>query len=305
MQKGREGSRDGLIPVRDADSGLHAWICIDSTARGPAFGGIRRRDYPSGEEAVADARRLAEGMSLKCAAVDLPAGGAKTVVQAGAVRDRAAAYRALGRRIEAFEGQYVCGPDVGTTDEDLDQLRAVTRWVNPRGNDAGAATARGVLAGLRGTLQALDGDPSFDGRVFVVQGLGTVGRAVADRLLEDGGKVFGADLDEAAVRASGVQPVGPARALATPCDVFVPCALGGVLTDGSAAGLPARAVCGSANNQVASPSAASVLHGRGLLYAPDFMVNAGAVTRGSTRSGTGRRTPCGPRRPGTSTASRG
>lgn len=266
--------------VQDAPSGLRAVVAVHSTQRGPAFGGIRRRAYPDEAAALDDVRRLAEGMTLKLALAGLPAGGAKTVIL-DAPGDPLPRYAALGRVVDGMGGRYVCGPDVGTGVTDLDAVRAATRWVNPRGNDANAATAAGVLAGIRGTLAALG--LNVDAARFVVQGLGGVGGTVAAMLHAGGGHVTATDIDPAAVgraRAAGMETVLPEDALRTPCDVFVPCALGGILTPATAEALPARAVCGSANNQLADASAGRVLHDRGILYAPDFAVNIGAVAEG-------------------------
>lgn len=272
-----------LHAIQDEASGLRVILAVHSTARGPAFGGIRRLAYPSEADALDDALRLAQGMSLKCALAGLPAGGAKTVILDHPDLDRAAAYARLGRFIEELGGRYVCGPDVGTGEAEMDAVRAETRWANPKGNDAGAATAAGVLAGLRGVLSVLHGDPGAAGRTFVVQGLGSVGAALAQALGEAGGTVLAADVaddDAERARAVGAEPLDPAEALSTPCDVFVPCALGGVLTPETAGHLAAKAVCGSANNQLSDPTAGRILHERGILYAPDFAVNAGAVAEG-------------------------
>ncbi len=238
--------------------------------------------YGSEADALADAMRLAEGMSLKCAAVDLPAGGAKSVILDGPDVG-AHTYRAMGEAVEQMGGRYVCGPDVGTSDADLDQVRAVTKHVNPAGNDAGHSTALGVLAGLRATLRVTKGDASFEGHAFVVQGLGAVGFAVAKELLAGGAQVAGTDLSPDAVaraKEEGVRILPMNKALTEVCDVFVPCALGGVLTPRNAGKLGAAAVCGSANNQLETAETAQALVEAGVLYAPDFMVNAGAVIEG-------------------------
>ncbi len=290
-------ARDGLgadyeklVIVQDAASGLRAIIAIHSTALGPAAGGIRRLAYPSEDEAMADVLRLAGMMTVKCALAGLPAGGAKTVILDHAGLDRAGAYRALARAVDDLAGTYLAGPDVGTGDADIETMRQVTRHVNPAGNDAATATAAGVLAGIRGTLRHLDGDGTFSGRRFAVQGLGAVGRAVADGLMAGGGTVVGCDLNAAATAAAneaGVLVVPATAILAEPCDIFVPCALGGIITEAVARDAPWRAVCGSANNQLATPAAGGVLAERGIPYAPDFVVNAGAVIEGvlTTRDG--------------------
>lgn len=279
-------SSDGArrIEVYDDALGLRATIAIHSTRRGPAFGGIRRARYESDAAAGHDAAKLAEAMTFKCALAGLDAGGAKTVVrmpEASRDVDWPMAYRCLGEAIEALDGEYVCGPDVGTGPAELDAVRAVTRHVNPAANDAGRSTAAGVRAGLSAVLEALE-LPVAGARVAVM-GLGSVGGALATSLLSEGAEVFGADPDpEACARAeaSGVTLVSPAAVLHHPCDVLMPCALGGILTRSEAERVRCRAVCGSANNQLATADAGWALHRRGILHAPDVVVSAGAVIEG-------------------------
>lgn len=282
--EGPEWSR--VFAVHDAASGLRAMIVIHSTARGPALGGIRRMRYASEDEALLDARRLAEAMSLKCALAELPAGGAKTVILDHEGLDHDAAYAALGRAVEELGGRYVCGPDVGTSPAALDLVRQHTRWVNPAGNDAGASTAAGVLAGLRGVCRVAFGDASLGGRRYVIQGLGSVGGALAAALVEAGGEVAGWDPDAAAraqAQALGVEILEPGDwpLEREPCDVFMPCALGQTLDRETCEAASWRAVCGSANNQLVDAEAGAILHRRGIAWAPDFVVNAGAVIEGA------------------------
>lgn len=277
-----------LIHVREPSVGLEAFIALDSLRRGPAFGGVRRRVYASAEAARVEAQRLARAMSRKCALAELPAGGGKTVVLARPEleRDRGAAYEALGRAIARLDGDYVCGPDVGTGPAELAALRRACPWVNPEGNDAGGSTARGVLAGLRGLGRVALGDAAFGGRRYVIQGLGAVGLALARALIDAGAEVRGADVDAAArarAESIGVTIVDLQGVLTEPCDVFMPCALGQVLDVASCERGPWRAVCGSANNQLLDREAeatAEVLRRRGIAWAPDFLVNAGAVIEG-------------------------
>lgn len=278
-----DGEWQRVVLVQDRRVGLRAIIVLDSLARGPAFGGIRRMAYTNEAAALADARRLAHAMSLKCALAELAAGGAKTVVLDGPQLSREGGYAALGRAIDELGGRYVCGPDVGTTDADLEVLRGATRWVNPAGNDAGRSTADGVLAGLRGLSRVVFGDEAIGRRRYVIQGLGAVGSALARALIEAGAWVGAWDPDPLArerARALGVTLLDPDRVLTEPCDVFMPCALGHVLTTEVCERAPWRAVCGSANNQLANDDAATGLHRRGIVWAPDILVNAGAVIEG-------------------------
>ncbi len=277
------GGWQRMIVVQERAIGLRAIIVLHSLARGPAFGGVRRVAYASEAAGLADAERLAHAMTLKCALAELPAGGGKTVIFDSPTLRREAAYAVLGEVIDKLGGDYVCGPDVGTGDAELEVLRGRTRWVNPAGNDAGRATAAGVLAGLRGLSRAVFGDEEIGRRRYVIQGLGAVGSAVAAALLEAGASVRGFDVDPSArerAREIGVEILEPSRVLIEPCDVFMPCALGGVLTRDACERASWRAVCGAANNQLAHDDVAGLLHDRGIAWAPDFVVNAGAVIEG-------------------------
>lgn len=282
-----DGPLDGgwarMLAVQDRRSGLRAIVVLHSLARGPAFGGIRRVAYASEQAGFADAKRLAHAMTLKCALADLPAGGGKTVIFDHPELQREAAYELLGRAIERLGGEYVCGPDVGTGDADLKVLRRATRWVNPAGNDAARSTAAGVLAGLRGLSRVVFQDEEIGRRRYVIQGLGAVGLAVASALRDAGATVIGWDVDAGArerARAAGVVLIDEARLLSEPCDVFMPCALGGVLTRDACARASWKAVCGAANNQLADDGVAELLRQRNIAWAPDFVVNAGAVIEG-------------------------
>lgn len=284
----REGAGAGyerLVVIQRPRLGLRAIVAVSSTRRGPAFGGIRRRVYASEVEALDDALALAEAMSHKCALAGLSAGGAKTVVlrpASGPEPDWDAAYAALGAEIEALHGAYVCGPDIGTGQAELAAVRRTCRFVNPEGNDAGASTAAGVHAGLRAVWRAIE-PPTAEPRTVAIQGLGAVGRALAAMLRDEGVEVAGADVDREACTAAaalGVRIVDPAAVLGWPCDVLVPCAGGHVLDATVIEAMRCRAVCGSANNQLATPADALRLHARGIVHAPDVVVSAGAVIEG-------------------------
>ncbi len=284
------GDYEELVTLQDPATGLRAVIVLHRVIAGISGGGIRRRAYDDQARGIAEAMSLARSMSLKLAMADLPAGGAKAVILDHDGLDRPAAYRVLGQAIDRLDGRYLCGPDVGTGQAELSHVREVTDHVNPRGNDPNGSTALGVLAGIRGVLTVLHGDPSPDGHRFAVQGLGGVGLEVARGLIEAGGTVIGADLDDARIDKAariGVEIVDPAEILTTPCTVLVPCALGGILTTSEVDQLQAEAVCGSANDQLASPEAGDTLHEAGIVYAPDLVVNAGAAIEGvmTTRDG--------------------
>ena len=271
-------SAEEIIELRDAAIGLDGLIVLDSTRRGPAFGGIRRKAYASADALRADGHALAEAMTLKCALAGLPAGGGKTVLAAVPGADVDRIYDAVGDAVQRLGGRYVCGPDIGTGPAELDRVRAKTRWINPEGNDAGASTAAGVLAGLRAVWRCLGIGPA--GSSAAIQGLGSVGRSLAASLRGLGVRVLGTDLDRARVDAADVEPLDADAVLDAEVDVFVPCAAGGVLTVDAVSRLRCRAVCGSANNQLADDAAAGALVERGILHAPDIIVSAGAVTEG-------------------------
>jgi glutamate dehydrogenase/leucine dehydrogenase len=272
-----------VITIDEPSVGLRGVIVIDSIARGPAFGGVRRAVYVDEAAGHEDAKRLAEAMSRKCALAELPAGGGKAVIFDSPRLDREAAYERFGEHVERLAGQFVCGPDLGTGVAELAAIRRTTRWVNPVENDAARSTAAGVLAGLRGLSRVVFGDEHLGERSYVIQGLGAVGSALATALVAAGARVSGWDPDpHAQLRAAaiGVLLLDEHEVMDEPCDVFMPCALGEILTATVCEQGPWRAICGSANNQLADASAAMVLHRRGIAWAPDFVVNAGAVIEG-------------------------
>ncbi len=283
----REGFEQ-VIAIHDARSGLRAFLAIHDTSSGPAFGGIRRFVYRDEKTGLIDCLRLSKAMSLKCALAGLPAGGAKMVIFDAPGLDLEAGYRYIGRFVEGLVGQYYAGPDVGTG---WDQLRFVGQETDhvAREGDRGAgdlagATAAGVFAGMAAALRHVDGAEAWAERSMVIQGLGSVGWCLAERLCKLGCRVFGVDLEEAvserARRELGVEVLQPGSEMSQVCDVFAPCAMGGVLHDLSIQRLRARIVCGAANNPIARSVHAQVLHDRGVLYMPDFVINSGAVIMG-------------------------
>lgn len=270
-----------LVVLNDRELGLHAIIAIDSTRRGPAFGGVRRLAYTSEALALSDALALASAMTFKTALAGLQAGGAKAVVMHREGLDLEQVYGRLGVAIERLGGRYVCGPDLGTGERELGWLRASTQHVNPLGNDAGRSTARGVMAGLRAVWAFLDIEAQ--GSSVALQGCGSVGLALIRTLRTLRVRVYAADTSAAAVRAAkeaGAQIVAPSRILETPCDVLVPCAVGGVLSTELVPRLRCRAICGSANNQLRTPEVGLALQAAGIAHAPDIVVSAGAVIEG-------------------------
>jgi valine dehydrogenase (NAD+) len=274
----------------DETSGLKAIIAIHSTALGPALGGTRFYPYASEEAAVADALRLSRAMSYKNSLAGLDLGGGKAVIIGDPRTDKTEALlRAYGRFVESLGGRYLTACDVGTYNADLDLVARETRFAHGRSEayggcgDSSVLTAYGVFQGMRAAAQHIWGAPSLAGRTVAVAGVGKVGSWLVGHLVDDGADVVVTDVDPAAVarlqeRFPGVRSVTDTAALVrTPHDVYAPCALGGALDAATVAALPARIVCGGANNQLAAPEVAEQLRGRGILYAPDYLVNAGGV----------------------------
>lgn len=276
-----------LLVVRDPDSAAQAVVAVHSTVLGPAHGGIRRWAYPGLDAGIADARRLAEAMTYKCALAGVPAGGGKAVILDHGGLDREGAYRLVGRTVEQLGGTFFTGPDVNTNASDLAIVGEETRWVATDAadgpGDLAAATAEGVLAAWLALAEQLDLRP--ERMHCVVQGLGAVGMGLCARLAERGVRcsVFDVVPERVAqaVAQFGAVALAADQVTSTPCDVFAPCALGGVLTGEVAANLPARGVCGAANNVFAGDAAALAMHRRSVLVVPDFLANAGALIQGA------------------------
>jgi leucine dehydrogenase len=278
-----------VVFVADAPSGLRAVIAVHSTALGPSLGGIRFLRYPSEAEAVRDVLRLSEAMTLKAAAAGLHQGGGKAVVL---VDDPDAPrsvelLHAMGRAIDELGGRYLAAEDVGATRRDMDLIAEVTPWVtgvDPAvggSGDPSPVTAVGVVAAMRAALAELDGSPELAGRRVAVQGVGHVGAHLV-RLLTDAGAVtMIADVNAERARtvgdATGAEVAGVDAILEMESDVLAPCALGGVLNDLTVPRLRCRAVCGAANNQLADDAIDGLLAARSVLYAPDFVANAGGI----------------------------
>jgi glutamate dehydrogenase/leucine dehydrogenase len=281
-----DGGHEQVTWFTDASVGLRAVIAIHSTALGPSLGGVRFWRYPDDDHAVADALRLSAAMTAKAAVAGLHQGGGKTVVlwdDAHATRSDAF-LGALGRAIEALGGRYLAAEDVGATQADMDGIARETAWVTgvdpARGGsgDPSPVTAYGVLHGMRAACDEAFGSSDLAGRTVVVQGAGHVGVQLVRLLRQAGARVAVSDVDGAkAAAAGGAEVLPPEAVLRTECDVLAPCALGGVLTTASVSELRCRVVCGAANNQVADDVAGDALAARGIVYAPDFVVNAGGI----------------------------
>jgi leucine dehydrogenase len=274
--------------VSDPDGNAIGVIAIHSTALGPAAGGCRFWHYDSHTDLTADAIRLARGMSYKNALAGLPLGGGKAVLQrpAGSF-DRAALFRAFGDAVEGLGGAYVTAEDVGTTVADMESVRERTRYVaglhaepGKSGGDPSPWTARGVFEAMRAAARfTLDSD--LDGLTVAVQGTGNVGAALCRMLRAAGARLVIADVDrrrvEALVAELGARAVGVEEITGADADIFAPCALGSALNAQTIPALKARLVCGAANNQLETEADGEALLARGIVYAPDYVVNAGGI----------------------------
>jgi valine dehydrogenase (NAD+) len=281
-----------VVFCSDAESGLRAVIAIHSTALGPALGGTRFYPYASENDAVADVLALSRGMSYKNSLAGLDLGGGKAVIIGDPRTDKTEALlRAYGRFVESLGGRYLTACDVGTYNADLDVVARETRFAHGRSEayggcgDSSVLTAYGVFQGMRAAAQHTWGAPTLAGRTVAVAGVGKVGSWLVGHLVEDGADVVVTDVDPAAVarlqtRHPKVRAVAStAELVRTPHDVYAPCALGRALDEETVAVLPGQIVCGGANNQLATPEIADQLVKRGILYAPDYLVNAGGVVQ--------------------------
>ncbi|CAE6829472.1 Leucine dehydrogenase [Paraburkholderia domus] len=283
-----EPPHEKVLFVSDPKTSLRAIIAVHNTTRGPGFGGCRMWQYASDEEALRDALRLSHGMSLKNAMADLPYGGGKSVIIRGDRQlNRKELFEAFGRAVHSLDGQYIAGEDVGTTVDDLLAVRSVTPYASgiPRdggfGGNPSPKTALGVYVAIERAANVLLGAASLDGVTVAVQGLGSVGWNLAERLHAAGCKLIVADIDASRVAAAqtrfGAQIVDVNEIVTQQADVFAPCALGAVLNVSTIAEMRCKIVAGAANNQLAMSEDAQRLHQRSIAYLPDYVVNAGGI----------------------------
>jgi leucine dehydrogenase len=273
----------------DAATGLRAIIAIHSTALGPAAGGCRMWPYATTTEAVADVLRLSRGMSYKNAMAGLPFGGGKAVIIGESAKAKTAElFVAFGRLVDSLGGRYVTAEDVGTTTADMANVARSTRYVaglgaapGQAGGDPGPKTALGVYLGIRAAVKFRLGRSDLRGVRVAIQGLGGVGHHLCALLAADGAELFVADVQPAAVQRALEQfkahAVAVEQVLALDVDVLSPCALGAVLDSQSIPRLRARIVAGAANNQLAHGQDGTALQAAGILYAPDYVINAGGI----------------------------
>jgi valine dehydrogenase (NAD+) len=284
------GGHEQVVFCQDPPTGLRAIIAIYSTALGPALGGTRFHTYPSEEVALSDALDLSRAMAYKNAVAGLDLGGGKAVIwgDPGKIKTEAL-LRAYGRFVDSLGGRYYTACDVGTYSPDMDMVAKETRYVTGRSEanggcgDSSVLTAFGLFQGMRAAAEHLWGAPTLAGRTVGIVGLGKVGRHLIGHLTADGAAIVATDVSERALDwARSTYPqvdlVADETALITSdIDVYAPCALGGALSDETVPVLRAKVVAGGANNQLAHPGVEKLLEERGILYAPDYVVNAGGV----------------------------
>ena len=277
-----------LIFCQDKNSGLKAIIAIHDTTLGPALGGVRMWKYDSEEEAIVDALRLARGMTYKAAAAGLNLGGGKTVIIGDPRKDKnEEMFRALGRFIQGLNGRYITAEDVGTTEEDMDIIHQETRFVtgvSPAFGSSGnpsPVTAYGVYRGMKAAAKIAFGSDSLEGKTVAVQGVGSVAYHLCKHLHEEGARLIVTDIVrenvERAVRDFGAESVDPDKIYDVECDIFSPCALGAIINDETLPRLKCRVVAGSANNQLKEERHGDRLEELGIIYVPDYVINAGGL----------------------------
>ncbi|MBB71403.1 MAG: amino acid dehydrogenase [Legionellales bacterium] len=272
----------------DPDTQLKAIIAIHDTSLGPALGGCRFIEYPNSDSAIIDAMRLARGMSYKAAISDLDHGGGKSVIiQPPEIKDRRALFEAFGRFVEELGGRYITAKDSGTTLEDMDIIATQTQYVastsdmKQPNSDPSPYTSLGVLRGIEAAVKFKLGRDNLEGVHVAIQGVGHVGHHLAQELHMKGAKLTVCDTVEEHVQRCVddfvATPVNNEEIFAVDCDVFAPCALGAIINDKTIAQLKADIVCGSSNNQLAEQRHGRELQEKGILYAPDYLVNSGGL----------------------------
>ncbi|NNG67257.1 Glu/Leu/Phe/Val family dehydrogenase [Caldanaerobacter subterraneus] len=276
---------ENVIFCYDKASGLKAIIVIHDTTLGPALGGTRMWKYETEEEALEDALRLARGMTYKNAAAGLNYGGGKAVIIGDPRKDKSEAlFRSFGRYIEALKGRFITGEDVGITVQDVEYMRYETKHVvglAETSGDPSPVTAYGVYRGMQAAAEEVFGTSDLKGKKVAIQGVGKVGYTLAKYLNEAGAKIIVTDIFEdnvkRAVEDFGAEYVKPEEIYGVDCDIFAPCALGGVINDETIPQLKCKIIAGSANNQLKEERHGDILQEKGILYVPDYIINAGGV----------------------------
>jgi len=277
-----------VVKCEDAESGLKAVIAVHNTHLGPALGGLRMWPYQSWDDALFDVRRLSRGMTYKSAVADTGLGGGKSVIIGNPRTDKSEAlFRAMGRFVDSLEGKYVTAEDVGTTVDDMVNVRKETTRVTGLPKSMGSSgdpspwTALGTFLGIKACLGEVFDSESFEGRTIAIQGCGHVGQYLIEHLHEAGAKMKIADIAtdkvEALAAKYGAEIVAPDDILFQECDVLAPCALGAVVNDESLPKLNTKIIAGAANNILLREEHGQRLREMGILYAPDYVINAGGI----------------------------
>ncbi|MGB4171457.1 MAG: Glu/Leu/Phe/Val dehydrogenase dimerization domain-containing protein [bacterium] len=278
-----------IIFKYDKTTGLKCIIAIHDTTLGPALGGCRMWPYETEDEALTDAMRLAVGMTYKCAASDTNFGGGKSVIIGDPNKDKSEAlFRAFGRFVQMLGGRYYTGTDMGTTGMDFvyasresDCMTGLPEEFGGSGNTA-LPTSYGVYKGMKAAAKVTFGSDSLKGLKVAIQGVGKVGQGVVDHLKEEGAQVIISDISEENInkvkeKYPDVEVVDPEGVYDVECDIFSPCARGGIINDDTIPRFKCKIIAGSANNQLLEPQHGEMLHERGILYAPDYVINAGGL----------------------------
>lgn len=277
-----------LVFCHDKQSGLKAIIAIHDTTLGPALGGTRMWTYESEEAAIEDALRLARGMTYKNAVAGLNLGGGKTVIIGDPRKDKSEElFRAFGRYVQGLNGRYITAEDVGTTVSDMDLIHEETNYVtgiSPAFGSSGnpsPVTAYGVYRGMKAAAKAAFGTDSLEGKVIAIQGVGNVAYNLCRHLHEEGATLIVTDIHKESVKRAvdefGASAVDPNEIYGVDCDIYAPCALGAVINDETIPQIKAKVIAGAANNQLKDTKHGDILHKMGIIYAPDYVINAGGV----------------------------
>jgi leucine dehydrogenase len=277
-----------LVFCQDKNSGLKAVIAIHDTTLGPALGGTRMWTYETEAKAIEDALRLAKGMTYKNAAAGLNLGGGKAVIIGDPKKDKnPAMFRAFGRYIQGLNGRYITAEDVGTTVEDMNTIHMETDFVTGISASSGSSgdpspvTAYGVYMGMKAAAKEAFGSDSLEGKTVAVQGVGHVAYNLCRHLHEEGAHLIVTDINKdavnRAVEAFGAKAVDPDDIYDAECDIYSPCALGATLNDDTIPRLKAKAIAGSANNQLKTNQHGDIIHKKGIVYTPDYVLNSGGV----------------------------
>ncbi|MFI5333614.1 MAG: Glu/Leu/Phe/Val dehydrogenase [Chlamydiales bacterium] len=276
-----------VVKITDAHAGLRAIICIHSLKLGPALGGTRIYPYASFDEALIDAKRLAKGMTYKSALTDCGWGGGKSVIIFDSKKPKPPEMLlAFGAAVNRLKGEYICAEDVGCSPEDVMMISKATPYVvgllHPKSSgNPSPFTAWGTFRGMQSAMKKLYGSDSLEGKSVAIQGLGSVGAILAELLFWAGAKLILCDIDQEKTKhlakSFSGQAVSTREIMEVECDILAPCAMGGTLNPSSIGRLRCKAVAGCANNQLLQDSDADLLKQRGILYAPDFVINAGGL----------------------------